>query len=90
MLNIGYHGNKYFQIVTMALCYKPMPLGMDKISSAKIKFSITQLNAWAGKIMTILFRKTTITLELLELWTPNKHHLVPYSQTNRLIPNLNS
>ena len=40
--------------------------------------------------MTIQFRKTTITLELLELWTPNKRHLVPYSQTNHLIPNLNS
>ena len=41
--------------------------------------------------MTIQFRKTTITLELLELWTPNKRRqLVPYSQTNHLISNFNS
>jgi len=38
----------------------------------------------------ILFRKMTITLELLELWTPNKRHLVPFGQTNHLILNLNS
>ena len=41
-------------------------------------------------MMTVQFRKMTITLELLELLTPNKPHPVPYSQTDNLTPNLNS
>ena len=34
--------------------------------------------------------KMMITLEQIKLWIPNKCHLVPYSETNHLIPNVNS
>ena len=40
--------------------------------------------------MSVLFSKMNITLEQIKLWIPNKYHLVPYSETNHLIPNVNS
>ena len=40
--------------------------------------------------MTVLSSKMMITLEQIKLWIPNKYHLVPYSQSNYLTPNVNS
>ena len=40
--------------------------------------------------MLVLSSKMMITLEQFKLWIPNKCHLVPYSDSNHLTPNVNS
>ena len=40
--------------------------------------------------MSVLSSKMMITLEQIKLWIPNKCHLVAYSKSNHLIPNVNS
>ena len=40
--------------------------------------------------MLVLSSKMMISLEQIKLWIPNKCHLVPYSDSNHLIPNVNS
>ena len=40
--------------------------------------------------MSVLSSKMMITLEKIKLWIPNKYHLIPYSENNHLIPNVNS
>jgi len=76
----------------MVIRYKDVPTNIVKASSLsqQNKDQHDSIKCVGGKIMTIQFRKMTITLELLELWTPNKRHLVPYGQTNHMILNLNS
>ena len=40
--------------------------------------------------MSVLSSKMMIRLEQIKLWLPNKYHLIPYSESNHLIPNVNS
>ena len=40
--------------------------------------------------MSVLSSKIIITLQQIKLWIPNKYHRFPYSESNYLIPNVNS
>ena len=40
--------------------------------------------------MSVMSSIMMIILEQIKLWIPNKYHHVPYSESNHLIPNVNS
>jgi len=60
---------------------------MGKISLGQHKLNFNYVHE-QDYIMMILSKKMIITLEHTKLQTPNKYHLVPYSETNHLMPNL--